>query len=261
MKRLLLLFILSSVPGFTMYNGSPFSPHEISEGVFFTNEFPISVDISYQKEMMFNRYMKIEGGRSFPIFSYEVNSGALFLDILDRVSIYGTAGAATSDLLLQSEISDLLRFISKPGFAWSVGANALAVFYDHLAVGGSGGYQSFSTHFDSLDVNGQPVSTSGARQHFQGWQIAITVGYYNDYVVPYIGGKYTRANVHFSNLPTLFYFDLNSFEYLESIKAVSRIDGGLILGASFGSGKAFGFTVEANLISEQSLVLEGQMRF
>jgi hypothetical protein len=261
MKQLFLLFILSGIKAFAMYNGSPFSPHEITDGVFFSKEAPVAFDISYQKEMMFNRYMKVQGGYSFPIFSYEVNSGALFIDILDRISIYGTAGSATSDLLLQSEVSDLLRFISKPGFAWSIGANALALVYDHLTVGCSAGYQSFTTRFSSLGVENQLVNTEGTKQHFQDWQIAITVGYYNDYVVPYIGGKYTRANTHFSNLPPLFYFDLKSFDYVESLKAVSRIDGGLILGASFGSGKAFGFTIEANLVSERSLILEGQMRF
>ncbi len=261
MKRLLSLFILCTIQLSALYNGSPCAPKGIQEGIFFDNTFPISIDISYQKEMMFNRFMEIEGGDDFPIYSYNINSGALYIDILERVSIFGTAGAASSDLWLQSDINDLLHFISNSGFAWSVGTDILAYTYKQLVIGVSGGYQSYYTHFMSLDVNGQPVNTFSSRQLFQGWQASVTFGYQNDYVVPYIGAKYTEARTSFTNLPTLFYFDLNTFDYLSSLTAVSRIDGGLILGAAFSSGKAFSFTVEANLVSEQSLMLEGQIRF
>lgn len=259
MEKLLLTFmsLLLPIASFAAQNNRP----EI-EGEFSLPETKaVNIHLGYQKEIMLDRKMHMVGGEVFPRYSYDTDSMVLSLNLYETFAIFGTAGVTNTEYTLKSELGDLLNFYSKPGFAWQGGAAYTQNFGERWSATLQGSYENYKTRFQTLDVNGQPAANEHlSKQDFQQWQAGMTVGYLIDFIKPYIGGKYTQATATFKGLPSLFYFDLQSFEFKESVEAISRVNGAMVVGATAAQ-KNFQFTLESELIGARSILASAELRF
>ncbi len=253
------LFLLLFSPSlFALYMGNPAAPAIIEEGFFFCKENWLAVKAGYQRDWVFDRDMKAVSKISGRMddFEYLADQGVLTFNIIDRIELYGSAGAATFCASNRPTSGVRNEYQTHDQFIWGIGLRGNFYDWKGLSFGIDGSYTRAQPTIRWLTANGAPVNPrGGSKLVFQEWQIGLGAAYQIDIFIPYLGVKYSNAYGRFKNLPSGFLPNGTHF------KTKNRRKFGMVLGATLSNGNRFAATVEARLIDEQAITLAAEIKF
>ncbi|MEM8628895.1 MAG: hypothetical protein AAGF04_02320 [Chlamydiota bacterium] len=254
---LFLPFFLFSAP-----IGNPFMPGMLREELFSLIKIPIHVRVGYEGNFVFDRYLDQYQTGFGSLEKYEIytNSGRISCDIFDRISLFGTAGSGRIDANFPFSSGPLKHRAvlgSDEELFWSVGGNVLLLDWRLFALGIGLCYSRLCPKISHLSVDGVGYPTEDGSLHYREWQANVGFSYEMDFLVPYIGVKYTSAKstAHLPYIPDLFVGESQERFWR------SRRHVGLYLGSSITSKKSFALTIEARLIDEEAVTVFAAFRF
>lgn len=255
-KWLFLLGISHSV--FGMYMGNPALPSVIEEGFFFCKENAFSVKAGYQRDWVFDREMKGVSKVSGRMDDFEFLSdqGVLTFNIIDRVEVYGSAGAMRISASHRPMKTVRNVYESHDQFMWGIGVRGLFATWGKGFFGADIAYEHAHPTMKWMTTNGVPVQPrAGSKITYNEWQVGLGAAYQIELFFPYIAVKYSNAGGQFKNLPTGFIPNSRHF------KTKNHRKFGMALGTTLSTGSRFSASVEARLIDEQSITLAADVKF
>ena len=253
-KWLFLLGITNSV--FAMYMGNPALPSVIEEGFFFSKENWLAVKLGYQRDWVFDRDMKAVSRISGRMDDFELTSdqGVLTFNIIDRIELYGSAGAARVYAANRPMRGVRNEFESHDQFMWGIGLRGLFATWGNASFGADIAYERAHPTMKWITTNGTPVNPSGGSKiTYYEWQVGVGASYQIDLFTPYVGVKYSNAGARFKHLPVGFLPNTRHF------KTKNRRKFGMALGTTLSTGSRFSASVEARVIDEQSITLSANV--
>ncbi|MCB1107555.1 MAG: hypothetical protein KDK76_05625 [Chlamydiia bacterium] len=257
MKKWLFILIFTK-PLMALYMGNPASPGMIEEGFFFCKENWFAVKGGYQRDWVFDRNMKAVSKISGRLDDFKclADQGALVINLINRIEVYGSAGAAhffASNRPSGSGVKQEYQTYNQ--LTWGFGIRGEVYAWNQLSFGVSGKCQIARPNIKWMTTNGALVNPrDGSRVSFYEWQIGTGVSYQIDMLIPYLGVKYSNAGAHFKHLPSGFLPSGHHF------KVKNRRKFGMVIGTSFSTGNRFAATVETRFIDEQSITLAAEVR-
>lgn len=238
--------------------GNPSAPEIVDEGFFFCKENWFAVKASYQRDWVFDRNMKAVSKISGRMddFDFVVDQGVLTINLIDRIELYGSAGAARFHAIHRPMVGVRHEYETHEQFTWGLGARGTFAAWKGASFGIDGGYQQAHPTMKWMTLNGVPVSPRpGAKLTYYEWQVGLGASYQIDLFIPYIGVKYSNAGARFRHLPPGFLLSGRHF------KTKNRRKFGMALGTTLSNGNRFAATVEVRLIDEQSITLAAEVKF
>lgn len=252
------LFFFFSPSLFALYSGNPAAPSIIEEGFFFCKSNVVAAKVGYERDWVFDRDMKAVSKVSGRMddFSYLADQGVLTLNFIDRLEIYGSAGAASFNLSHIPMTGVRNEYETHDQFAWGVGARGIIYPWERVALGADIKYGRSQPVLRYLTTNGVPIKpNSGTKLNFHEWQIGIGVSYQVNIFYPYLTVKYSNATARLKHLPRGFLPGTRHFNMKNRRKF------GIALGCSLSNMSRFSLTVEARLIDEQAITLAANLKF
>lgn len=262
MGAILQLACLPAVYG--LYSGNPADPVLGNGSTFFNCENSWwNPKIGYQRDYISDRKLKSGGLPHSRIDRFEVitDQGTIAWDFCQRFEIYGSVGSAHLDMdnrpftpFLGVDDEFPANWHTNDGTIWSVGGKIILWDWCNTLVGVSGAYSQWRAHFTSDSV--ETFATPSSKLSYNEWIATIGAAYNFCYAVPYINLTFsglTNSRVH--GVAATSGLGYSRF----SLKA--RDVCGLAIGTSITPVDSFYVTVEARLINEKSLTLQGQIRF
>lgn len=257
MKRWIFLLFLSPKL-FALYMGNPSAPEIVHEGFFFSAENWLAIKAGYQRDWVFDRNMRAVSKVSGRMdgFDFIADQGVLTFNLIDRIELYGSAGAARFHATHRPRSHTLHEYETHDQFTWGVGLRGTFASWKGASFGIDGAYQRAHPTMKWMTVNGTPVNPRpGTKLSYSEWQVGLGASYQIDLFIPYIGVKYSNATARFKHLPSGFLKTGTHF------KTKNRRKFGMVIGTTLSNGNRFGATVEARLIDEQSITLAAEVKF
>lgn len=257
MKKFLWLLIFSRSL-IALYMGNPSAPGIVDEGFFFCKENWFAVKAGFQRDWVFDRNIKAVSKISGRLDDFECtgDQGVLKINLIDRIELYGSAGAARFFSSYRPSSTVKQEIQTHDQFTWGLGLRGNFYEWKGLSFGIDGCYQRAQPTIKWLTTNGVPVNPrAGSKLRYYEWQIGVGASYQIEIFFPYLGVKYSNAGVRFKHLPTGFIPNTRHF------KGKNRRKFGMVLGTTLSTGNWFAGTVEARLIDEQSITLAAEVKF
>ncbi len=212
----------------------------------------------------------MKGGVSGTIeeFSYLADQGVVTLNFMDRLEVYGSAGAANFSNTDQINLSGpligtipvQLNYQTSNKLIWGTGIRVELFSWGATALGADAKYQYAHPEIRWNTSDGIPFPGSG-KLRYNEWQVALGLSHHVDIFTPYIGVTYSKVLAKMHGLSTAWvgFQTLNGL--VSSFKLRSKDHVGLTLGCDLSTGKIIDLGVEVRLISEQALTLKGDIKF
>lgn len=198
----------------------------------------ISVRLGFYGDYVFNRFFKtslpeVNGKEQVDNVAYNkkmtksevfTNAGYLALNIWDRFDVFGTLGATGLHIAGPSTAFNLegtlngadskvtnplsignscVKLDGKHGFSWSVGVRGSLWECGCAALGGEAQYMGARPNINTIEVlsNTNPCVIQGdnLKAKYSEWQVGLGISYRINLLTPYIGIKWSKANVDFDN--------------------------------------------------------------
>lgn len=255
-KWIVFLFLTPKL--FALYMGSPSAPEMMDQGFFFSKENWFAVKVGYQRDWVFDRNMRAVSKVSGRMDDFDSISdqGVLTINLINRIEIFGSAGATRFHAMHRPVVSACCKYESHDQFTWGIGGRALLFSWKGASFGIEGGYQKAHPTLKWIALNGAPITPRGSSElSFHEWQVGLGVSYQVDLFTPYLGAKYSNAGASFKNLPSEL---LPIGPYF---KTKSQRKFGMVIGTTLSNGNRFAATLEARLIDEQSITLAAEAKF
>lgn len=262
--RQLILFLIFSSPIFALYNGNPASPEMMEEGFLLTKEGNVTAALGFRSDWCLDRRMKVSSGFSgdFDRFETSIQQGVFALDFFDRVEVYGSIGSIRLEATQRPMEAFRNEYETGYRFTWGVGGTVLVYQTGNLSIGFDGKYQHGTPNLDWIGVNGYGFGElSGAQLDYSEWQIGLGVAYQIEFLLPYIALTYSSAKADFSNIPQGLVLLSPGLVPITHFNAKSRYPFGFALGTTITTGRFFSLNVEARVLDEEAISLEGTFKF
>lgn len=243
------------------------------------------------------------------------NAGYLALNIWDRFDVFGTLGATglhvdgpSSAFNLEGNLSNAtasngvtpftqidnscVKLDGKHGFSWSVGVRGSLWECGCATLGGEAQYMGARPNINTLEVisNTNPFIIQGdnLKAKYSEWQVGLGISYRINLLTPYMGIKWSRANVDFDkavvkqpttdvttdlpgglNTPNWVKPSTGANEAIEPMKNVqltlnkikSHKSFGFVVGSTLVDADKVSVTVEARFADERAIHVNSQFRF
>ena len=187
-------------------------PHHralIEEGMFLSESSIFGFRLSYQRDYVYNRRLKVVAGlpnQDIDNFQYIADQGLVNLTFWNRIELYGSFGAARfcSDQTIFSVTR--LEFDSHDEFTWGVGTRIRLFQWGPVAIGINGVFQDAHPRFRYLLVDGKPIPSIGsAKIRFREWQVGLGASYQVEMLTPYIVAKYSNVHCKIPKIPPFIF--------------------------------------------------------
>lgn len=238
--------------------GNPSSPEIINEGFFFSSENWLAIKAGYQRDWVFDRNMKAVSKVSgrMDSFDFTADQGVLIFNLIDRIELYGSAGAARFHATHRPRPGVFYEYETDDQLTWGIGLRGTFASSKGASFGIDGAYQRAHPTMKWMKANGTPVNPRKATKlSYNEWQIGFGASYQIDLFIPYVGVKYSNATACFKHFPSGFLKTGRHF------KTKNRRKFGMVIGTTLSNGNRFGATVEARLIDEQSITIAAEVKF
>lgn len=257
-KMKYLFIIWMGIPSsiWALFCSNPSEPNLIDDGFFIPQDFCLDVKVGYQKDIVYDRILKLNHGRSKHISQFDAHwdQGVITLNVEDQWEIYGLIGSMRACWQQRSTNNDqLLEYQSHHNLAWGIGSRLIFFKWDLATFGLNATYQCAYPHTFWNTLSGSNVSGK-ARMSYQEWQVNAAVSYEIDFFIPYICIKYSGVSASLNQ---------NKGFTLEKkhLKLKNRRQIGMGIGATFSPGKYADLTIESQLFDEEALTLSANVRF
>jgi hypothetical protein len=111
-------------------------------------------------------------------------------------------------------------------------------------------------HIESIELNGETVSSKGAKFSDRQWQIGAGLSHEISCFVPYIGLTYSHVRVKASGLNALRDFFPN-----KHVRFWSKYAFGFVFGFGLSASRAFSCNLEARIIEEAAASFSADLKF
>lgn len=262
---LLLASFFATSPLLAMYQSNPMAPELIDEGFVLSPEYFLGLKVGYQFDQVFNRYMGVTNSSGHvDDSSIFANRGVVTANIMDRVEVWGSGGAAIFHFSNQvNPTPDIggpaqkIDYKTNNDWIWGVGGRAAIVSWNNVSLGASASYQASSPKVRWNTNNGVPFS-SKARFRYSEWQVGIGVAYKIQMFIPYLGGTYSMAKACLHHIPA---GAIQSSPPITRIKMHNKRHYGLTVGCDIAPGRILDIGVEFRMLSEQAITVKGDIKF
>ena len=241
--------------------GNPSAPALIQKGIFASSDTWIDARTGYEGDFVADGRMDQLGGARVDSYEQDTNSGTFTLNFLGRLDLYGVFGSSKAEANWRFENSAAqtitrIETQTKSHFLWAVGSRALLYEWGNVSLGVGGRY-SFCNYTPSwLTANGIDQSVTGADFLWKEWQVNLDLSYKIDFLIPYVGVKYSYAEAKLKGFPTPISAGLageNSFK--------TRVPVGVYVGCTLSNGSYFMLNLEGRLVDEEAVTVSGDFRF
>lgn len=229
------------------------------------------------------------------------NAGYLALNIWDRFDVFGTLGATGLHIAGPSSAFNLEGILSnatavngvkpftqignscvkldgKHGFSWSVGVRGSLWECGCATLGGEAQYMGARPNIDTIEVlsNTNPCIIQGdnKKAKYSEWQVGLGISYRVNLLTPYMGIKWSRANVDFdaavveqpvSDVVTELPGGLNTPTWVKPSSgadaAIAPMENVQLTLNKIKSHKSFGFVVGSTLVDADKVSVTVEARF
>ncbi len=261
MKKIVLFLttLVASIQLNALYQGNPSNPEIIDKGFVFANDSFMGVKIGYQRDQIFDRKLSPKGGIKGEISEVQqiYDQGVLILDFMDRVEIFGSAGAMSIYINDQQTVAGTayqLEYQTHNDFTWGIGTRVDIVSWCNTTLGATVNFQDAIPSMRWNSINGAPFASTG-KIRWKEWQVGVGLSHHIDVFTPYIGVNYSQVHskIHGITRPVP--------HYPRSFRMHSRERWGLAIGCDLSTGKIFDIGVEARMISEQAVTFKADIKF
>ena len=133
-------------------------------------------------------------------FEMSAYAARLGLNITERLNIYVDLGQAT-DMELSCMIKgENIKYEIEDEFLWGIGGNLLIYRWDNgLEIGGNAAYRQADMTLDKAFVDSAQydiAALAGVKDgEYKDWHIACELAWKTDYLIPYVGVRYSDVEV------------------------------------------------------------------
>jgi hypothetical protein len=246
-----------------LYQSNPSLPEIIDKGFFLPGDLFMGIRVGYQHDQVFNRDLNARGKIKGEVskLSQEYDQGVLTLNFMDRVELFGSAGAMSIFVTDRQRLGTMhyqAEFQSEYQFTWGAGIRAALINWKDTVFGASANFQYANPDMEWSTIEGITAPKTGGIR-FAEWQVGAAVSQHIDIFVPYIGVNYSKvySSVHGSGIRHTILVPT----YPKKFQMRSRHHFGMVLGCDLSTEKYFDLGLEAQLISEQSFTVKADIRF
>jgi len=246
-----------------LYQGNPSLPEIIDKGFFLPGDLFMGIRAGYQHDQVFDRDLNARGKIKGEVskVSQEYDQGVLTLNFMDRVELFGSAGAMSIFVTDRQKIGAIhyqTEYQSKYQFTWGAGIRAALINWKDTVFGASASFQYANPDMRWATVEGLTVPNTGGIRIAE-WQVGAAISQHIDIFTPYIGVNYSKvhSSVHGIGIKKSGFAP----SYPSKFKMRSRHHFGMVLGCDLSTEKYFDLGIEAQLISEQAFTVKGDIRF
>lgn len=242
--------------GWALFCSNPSEPNLIDDGFFIPQDFCLNVKAGYQKDIVYDRILKLKKGRFQQISRFDTHwdQGVITLNVEDQWEIYGLVGTMRASWEQRSTTNNqVLEYQSHRNLAWGIGSRLIFFKWDQATFGLNTTYQRAYPHTFWNALSGSNVFGK-AHMNYQEWQVNAAVSYEINFLIPYICIKYSGVSASLNQTKE---FTLEK----KHLKLKNRRQIGLGLGATFSPGKYADVTIESQLFDEEALTLSANVRF
>jgi hypothetical protein len=257
MKNYLLgLFVAAQSMLSALYMGNPAEPEIIDTGLFISPDGSVGIKIGYQGDFVYDRLLKSYSGSRGKIDQFQImmNQGAVILNFVDRLEIYGTVGSMRNHFWYRPHVDNKRREFETNNH-WTAGGGVRFILaqWSNTGLGFDGKIQYGRPSIQWVTVNGVS-SSSSAHLLYREYQGSVAVYHTMGFFTPYLGAKYTNVHADVDGLSKRVYPKRN-------FKMTNRCRFGIALGCTLSQGKKVDVNLEVQLIDEQGLTLGGNIKF
>jgi hypothetical protein len=247
--------------GYSLYNGNPALPEMPEEGFFVPKESWFSFKFGYEGDVLFDRSLRVEGKKSHishhvNSFEYIMNSGSLTLGFSDRVEIYGLLGAMKTKMSQTPVSHEHVHYDTGYHFSGEMGIRAIVAYWGDTKLSVDAKYFMTNPHIDRIDLNGDRISSSGAKIHETEWQVGAGVSHRVSWFIPYAGFKYSNLRMKFCHLSSL-----ESIIPRKKFVVKNNCPVGFFFGFGFSADRGIAINVEARVLDETAVTAALDIRF
>lgn len=247
MRKIIFMFLMAgSLHAFN----NPSAPLYIGEGFFIPESAWASIRLGYEGQFVTNARMS-----DVDSFKVDSNSGLVTLNIKNRLDLFGSLGTARIRADWRVEDSFNVEMDSKYRFFKGFGARAVLFDWGKASLGVGGSWVSCKPALLRLVKNGALVN-EGGKAKYHGWQANCALSYKADFLIPYVGIKYSSMKGQVSTRGEAIAKDGSPIMRTKNRKKV-----GCIVGSAITKGKFFALNLEGCLIDEESFSVTGEFRF
>ena len=256
MKKIFLLILMTfSLHAFN----NPSAPLYIGEGFFISPNSWINIRLGYEGKFTGNARLNqhSEGSRGVDSFKINSNAGLVTINIKDRLDLYAALGTARirADWRVEGGEFFNIEIESKYRFKEEYGARAVLVDWGKCSLGAGGSYSLCKPAILRIVKNGVLVE-DGSKSVYRGWQVNSAISYRSDFLIPYVGIKYSSMEGKVRTRDTSIGENGSTSIHMKNRKKV-----GCIIGCGISNGKIFALNIEGCLIDEESISISGEFRF
>jgi hypothetical protein len=257
MKNYLLgLFVAAQSMLSALYMGNPAEPEIIDTGLFISPDCSFGIKIGYQGDFVYDRLLKSYDGSRGKIDQFQImmNQGAVILNFVDRLEVYGTIGSMRNHFWYRTHVDNRRReFETNNHLTGGGGVRFILAQWCNTGLGFDGKIQYARPSIQWVTVNGVS-SSSSAHMFYREYQGSIAVYHTMGFFTPYLGAKYTNVHASVEGLSKRVYPHRN-------FMMTNRCRFGMALGCTLSQGKKVDVNLEVQLIDEQGLTVGGNIKF
>jgi hypothetical protein len=263
LKHLLfsIISLLPSVTSYALYCGNPSFPMMPEEGLFSSQEGWFGMKAGYESDNVFNRPLHMKKQASDQLKHAEesdgfANYGVLTLTFMERVELYGNAGAMSCKISQHPYSNTHVHYRMKSHFAWGVGGRAILAYWKEWQLGAAAAYLNYSPPIHSIVLNRDPLSADGAKMRLREWQIGAALSYQWKWLIPYLGGDYSDERIKLLHMKSLKNIFSKSHVRLKGSQPI-----GFIIGCGLSPEKGFNVNVEGRFFNETAFTASADLKF
>jgi hypothetical protein len=262
MKKVIAGILTCLISGslFALPSGNPATPNMIKEGFFIGPSCDMNIRAGYEGNFVWDLNQKANGEK---IDEYKIdwNAGSLTLNFWKRIDLFCVLGETRIQGNWRIEpappIVSQIAFESKYGFLWQAGGRVLFYEWGNFSWGCHGRYAQAKPSILWMTKDGTPVAVGEAKAHYKEWQFDSALSYKVDYLIPYLGVVFAKANSKVFSIPS----EIISNDNTGSLSMKSRKPFGVLVGCSLTQGKLFFLNLEIRFVTEEAFDVTADFRF
>ena len=192
--------LLTPAFSFALYNGSPSLPEMPENGFFMSNNSFIAVKIGYEGDYLLGRNLDASSV-SDPGIRSMLNGGTLTLGFINRVELYSLLGATKSKVSVTAD-SEKIQLKTGQDFGGEIGIRANTPIWGDMKFGIDAKYFYAWPTLSTIKVGANHVAASG-KVFQKEWQVGASFSQTFAYFTPYIGVKFSRFYINYTDLDSL----------------------------------------------------------
>ncbi|MCH9609874.1 MAG: Major outer membrane porin [Chlamydiales bacterium] len=285
MKNILLCLVFFGTHLIGLPFGNPWNATLLSEGVFFDEctlpfvPFPVSYEIGYNYDHVYNRNLEIDGQdhSSLHRFEFSTRQALISVNLCNRVDIFGAFGA--SYFQIQSPLRSFNPTDSNDNgsvfintgtdFSWGVGGRGTIWGCGPFILGAEGEYFYSKPEINSIDApftSNRVTYAENASLKYQEWQFGLGASYQiclsqSIEVLPYAGITWSHAWVNMGNSQEPIDDDGTPDFTITLNNLTNQKLWGYAIGLSLLGCERFSLGIEGRFANEKALTVNSAFRF